>query len=905
MVTRAADSYERTGNPPYLAKNTYILTVSCDTRTPIISAPMASGGGGELAGAVTGAGGFGFIGAAFLSYADLKANLSIVRKTLNLPDGAPLPVGIGFVSRVLAKTENSDDPRLPAILEEKPQAIWFAFGDDLGKYVAQVREYDSKREHKTIVFIMVNSVEEALRAANEWKVDVIVAQGIEAGGHGGSEAPSLLTLLQAVINAIPPDGPVIVAAGGISTGSQIAASLTIGAAGVVLGTRFLFTHECIYSQDKKDAIIQAGLINSTRRTLAFDEVRRTMGWPDKINGRALANDIVRDLDEGLGLEARLKRFDESAASGDTSRLIVWAGEGVGLTDHISSASSFEEIVAAKARMVMPHLSLVVLAITLGTEAHASSQPVVNLPYGSFLGTTDNNVTQFLGIPFAQPPRQYPFKVYEMQIRTVPHVLNKSKHIPRDLVSRLPMQIHQKIVKISTSLTINIIKPAKHGGTRHPVLFLRSRVDVEQLHQGGFEIGDATDTPMLPFVQRSIVIDQPVVAVTANHRLNGFGFLAGEQVEREGLGNLGLHDQRFALQWVQKHIHKFGGDPDKVVVAGPSAGAISIGMHLTADDGKTAKNLFRGAFMESGSLIPMESMASGQDAFDQIARFSNCSDIPDPLQCLREIPYDTLVTAINQTRNLFAYTSLNNDWKPRVDGRTWKQDALCSVNQGFYAKFAYSSPSYELKIPFIAGNCDDEGTTNAEFLQYIRAQYLQRATDDEISEVENAYPEDPTFGSPFDTGTNNTLSPEYKRMAAVQGDLVFQGPRRVLLHHASQTQNTWAYLNKRGKTNPIVGASHASDKRFWYGINTTDFRVTDHLINFINHLNPNGKSENTNSSYWPTWHASKAQPSLLTFYDNTSIQLSPDTFRSDSMTLLTDLEVDVAQRRGLCHNHLRG
>lgn len=74
-------------------------------------------------------------------------------------------------------TESSDDPRLNVILEEQPQVIWFAFGVDLGKYVAQVRAYDAKRDHKTLVFVIVNSVEEALRAANEWKVDVLVVQG--------------------------------------------------------------------------------------------------------------------------------------------------------------------------------------------------------------------------------------------------------------------------------------------------------------------------------------------------------------------------------------------------------------------------------------------------------------------------------------------------------------------------------------------------------------------------------------------------------------------------------------------------------------------------------------------------------------------------------------------------------
>lgn len=160
--------------------------------------------------------------------------------------------------------------------------------------------------------------------------------GIEAGGHGGSDAPPLLSLLQAIIQAVP-DGPLVVAAGGVSTGSQVAALLTMGAAGVVLGTRFLFTTECIYPPEKKDALLQAGL-NSTTRTLAFDEVGRTMGWPPKHDARAIANQIVRDVEDGLSLEQRLQKFDESAALGDTSRLIVWAGVGVGLTNKITSAA---------------------------------------------------------------------------------------------------------------------------------------------------------------------------------------------------------------------------------------------------------------------------------------------------------------------------------------------------------------------------------------------------------------------------------------------------------------------------------------------------------------------------------------------------------------------------------------
>ena len=91
--------------------------------------------------------------------------------------GAPVPVGIGFLGWILDFTEPSADPRLTAVLDEKPAAIWLAFGVDLGKYVAQIRKYDEGREHKTIIFVIVSSVEAARRAAEEWGVDVLVAQG--------------------------------------------------------------------------------------------------------------------------------------------------------------------------------------------------------------------------------------------------------------------------------------------------------------------------------------------------------------------------------------------------------------------------------------------------------------------------------------------------------------------------------------------------------------------------------------------------------------------------------------------------------------------------------------------------------------------------------------------------------
>ncbi len=108
----------------------------------------------------------------------MRATLQTLRKRLSVPPGSPLPIGVGFLAWLLDRTEATEEPRLPAVLEEKPKAIWFAFGEDLGKYVRQVREQEAKREHKTLVFVCVNSVQEARVAVEEWKVDVLVAQGL-------------------------------------------------------------------------------------------------------------------------------------------------------------------------------------------------------------------------------------------------------------------------------------------------------------------------------------------------------------------------------------------------------------------------------------------------------------------------------------------------------------------------------------------------------------------------------------------------------------------------------------------------------------------------------------------------------------------------------------------------------
>ncbi|KAJ6619095.1 Nitronate monooxygenase-domain-containing protein, partial [Mycena sp. CBHHK59/15] len=187
---------------------------------------------------------------------------------------------------------------LLAILDEVPLAVWFAFGVDLDKYIEQVHAHNKRTGRKTFIFVIVHSVEDVRRGL--LPISLAYSEqgrvGIEAGGHGRADAPPLFVLLKAVLKEMQSKsdgGPLVLAAGGISTGTRIASLLTMGADGVVLGTRFLFTPECEYSDAQKKALVQTDL-GATVRTITYDEVGRTNGWPPNFDGWAISNQVTTD-----------------------------------------------------------------------------------------------------------------------------------------------------------------------------------------------------------------------------------------------------------------------------------------------------------------------------------------------------------------------------------------------------------------------------------------------------------------------------------------------------------------------------------------------------------------------------------------------------------------------------------
>ncbi|KAF5376939.1 hypothetical protein D9615_007293 [Tricholomella constricta] len=533
---------------------------------------------------------------------------------------------------------------------------------------------------------------------------------------------------------------------------------------------------------------------------------------------------------------------------------------------------------------------VLLGIWATTVAAAPlAAPTVQLDSATVTGTSSGRVSKFLGIPFAKPPTgdlrfrlpqanapysgSFSATSYGLSCPQQAVSLPILKGLAAEAVDYIVNSIFALVFPDSEDcLTVNVVKPATATpSSKLPVIVW--------IFGGGFELGSTSMYDGGIIVDRSIALGTPAIYVSMNYRLTGFGFLGGKEVKSAGVGNLGLQDQRQALRWVQKYIGAFGGDPSKVTIWGESAGAISAALQMVANNGNT-EGLFRGSFMQSGSPIPVADITHGQKYYDAIVSQTGCAGSSDTLACLRTVPYKTLKAAVDRSPGIFDYQSLNLAWLPRADGTFLTDNPQKLVQEGKVAN-----------IPFITGDCDDEGTlfslstlnvtTDAKFRTYLKSTFLPTVSDADIDKLLKLYPSDITQGSPYDTGIFNALTPQFKRMASFLGDGVFQAPRRFFLDQRSGKQNTWAFVSKRLKALPVLGSVHASDILNVYG----GGGMADYLIRFAATLDPNKPNS---SLQWPKY--TTATRKLLTFYDGLIFdeKITEDTFRRDAMAFLTNV-----------------
>lgn len=276
--------------------------------SPVLVAPMAGVTGGALAAAVSQAGGLGLIGGGYGVGDWLEQEFDAAGDTR---------VGVGFITWALARQPQL----LDLALDRGPVVLMLSFGD--------FRPFlDRIRMRKTKLIVQVQTLGQA-RHALDAGVDAIVAQGSEAGGHGGSRAT--LPLVPAVVDIA--NGTPVIAAGGIADGRGLAAALALGASGVLCGTAFFACDESLASDKAKKAAV-SGTGDDTERSVVFD-MARGLDWPPGWNLRAMRNSFTRrwsaDIDSlAKNLTAEQARFEAARAADDTDIAAVIVGEAADL-----------------------------------------------------------------------------------------------------------------------------------------------------------------------------------------------------------------------------------------------------------------------------------------------------------------------------------------------------------------------------------------------------------------------------------------------------------------------------------------------------------------------------------------------------------------------------------------------
>ena len=151
------------------------------------------------------------------------------------------------------------------------------------------------------------------------------------------------------------------------------------------------------------------------------------------------------------------------------------------------------------------------------------------------------------------------------------------------------------------------------------------------------------------------------------------------------------------------------------------------------NGGDNEGLFRGAFMESGAVIPIGDVTLGQPDYDALVQETGCAGAQDTLECLRQVPFPTLQTAMSNSQGFLSYRvcrdfldplnsvvnfvsqSLNLVWGPKTDGTFLKAPLQHQISQGNVANIPFVTGNNRLSLfPIVVnqatpGNCDDEGT----------------------------------------------------------------------------------------------------------------------------------------------------------------------------------------------------
>lgn len=315
-----------------------IRTRICDIlgiEHPIIQGGMAWVATGELAGAVSNAGGLGIIGAGNAPADVVRAEIRKVKEITQKPFGVNVMLLSPFVDEVME-----------AIMQERVPVITTGAGNP-GKYISGLKRIGCK------IIPVIPSVSLA-RRMERLGVDAVIAEGTEAGGHIGEL--STLVLVPQIVDAVKIP---VIAAGGIADGRGLAAALALGAQGVQIGTRFICAAECTAHINYKQAVLRA----KDRDAVVTG---RSTGHPV----RNLRNRLTRKLEEMENRRVPVEELESvgrgalrlSVVEGDVENGSVMAGQTAGMIKKIQPSQEIIQEIITEAREIMIRMGAVELFV---------------------------------------------------------------------------------------------------------------------------------------------------------------------------------------------------------------------------------------------------------------------------------------------------------------------------------------------------------------------------------------------------------------------------------------------------------------------------------------------------------------------------------------------------------------
>ncbi|KUL89789.1 hypothetical protein ZTR_00456 [Talaromyces verruculosus] len=495
--------------------------------------------------------------------------------------------------------------------------------------------------------------------------------------------------------------------------------------------------------------------------------------------------------------------------------------------------------------------LCLAAIAGGVAVRSSSDteadtPLVDLGYALYRGTRlPAGVDQFLGMRYAKPPLGDLRFRSPRQPEPVTGVQDASQFGPLCVGTGQPLGAGYD----EDCLYVNVFKPSNATSD--------SKLPVWVYIQGGGYA--AMGNPNYNGTDVVSYSGGNIVQINFNYRVGVLGFLASDEVRKDGNLNVGLLDQRFLLSWVKEH---FGGDPDHIVISGSSAGGGSVSHHLTAYGGKDQHRHFIGAVLESPFWPTLRTVEDMEWQYSRLLNMTNCSS----LSCLREMSASALQAQSYGT--VFPGTQPTDPfplfyWLPVIDGDFIPDQLYSLFEEGRFAD-----------VPILLGHTTNEGSwfannasSAAEVSAFLRSNY-PHLTNLELETINQFYPKmDPL-------PEHNAYFPS---SSAAYGDATFICPSSMMARSVAQfwdPERVWGYwfnVIDAGNTAAGVGVFHTFEVQAVFGPGQTGWTVGSlynvnapivpitmgYWVSFVRNLNPNSYKAD-GAPIWQPWGNGKGR-----------------------------------------------